>query len=375
MARVKDLWKQPGRKGKGKRWLAVWQLGDGTEASKAFAVKDTAAKHASAQETDIARGVYISPKDAKIIMGQFCDTWLAGYRTRRTSSQKAAKVHIAQIKKEFGRSRLIAVRPSRIEAWTARLTVEGYAPSFIYACYRRLAQIMRAAQRDGLIGQSPCSAEVAPARGKQRPFVITTEQLWALHAEMPAFLQVSILLGAMAGLRTGEVTGLRPGDVDLALGMIHPHLQYPAEELKSEASRTAVPIPSSLTTELIAHEAQWSGEWVLCYDDDGRQIRPQRLEEWVRKARAKVPGLPADFRFHDLRHYLASYLIAHGADVKVVQARLRHASASTTLNVYGHLWPDRDESTRGLLEAIFDARPEQRRNMDATFESPGRSEP
>jgi integrase len=32
--------------------------------------------------------------------------------------------------------------------------------------------------------------------------------------------------------------------------------------------------------------------------------------------------------------------------VKVVQARLRHASASTTLNTYAHLWPDSDESTR-----------------------------
>ena len=46
------------------------------------------------------------------------------------------------------------------------------------------------------------------------------------------------------------------------------------------------------------------------------------------------------FRFHDLRHFLASLLIASGADVKVVQARLRHASAKTTLDTYGHLWPD-----------------------------------
>jgi len=36
-----------------------------------------------------------------------------------------------------------------------------------------------------------------------------------------------------------------------------------------------------------------------------------------------------------------------------VQARLRHKSATTTLNVYGHLWPDRDESTRAAIEAVF----------------------
>jgi integrase len=43
-------------------------------------------------------------------------------------------------------------------------------------------------------------------------------------------------------------------------------------------------------------------------------------------------------------------LIASGADVKVVQHRLRHASAKTTLDTYGHLWPDRDESTRTAVE-------------------------
>jgi integrase len=74
-----------------------------------------------------------------------------------------------------------------------------------------------------------------------------------------------------------------------------------------------------------------------------------------------VPGLPPDFRFHDLRHYLASMLIASGADVKVVQARLRHASAKTTLDTYAHLWPDSDESTRSAIDAVMQARAESQR--------------
>jgi integrase len=68
------------------------------------------------------------------------------------------------------------------------------------------------------------------------------------------------------------------------------------------------------------------------------------------------PRLPDGFRFHDLRHYLASLLIASGADVKVVQARLRHASAKTTLDTYGQLWPDADESTRAAISAVLTAR-------------------
>jgi integrase len=54
------------------------------------------------------------------------------------------------------------------------------------------------------------------------------------------------------------------------------------------------------------------------------------VEQEMRPARKKVDGLPAGFRYHDLRHYFASF--ASGADVKTVQARLRHASAKTTLD-------------------------------------------
>lgn len=68
--------------------------------------------------------------------------------------------------------------------------------------------------------------------------------------------------------------------------------------------------------------------------------------------------MPEGFRFHDLRHYYASLLIASGLDVKVVQARLRHASAKTTLDTYGHLWPDSDDSTRAAIAAVIAARRE-----------------
>src|SRR5215471_10334146 len=95
----------------------------------------------------------------------------------------------------------------------------------------------------------------------------------------------------------------------------------------------------------------------------GADPRRAAVERAMRKARQKVKDLPAGFRYHDLRHYFASLLIADGADVKTVQARLRHASAKTTLDTYGHIWPDRDESTRAAVDAVLSAyRTEQRQN-------------
>ena len=69
-----------------------------------------------------------------------------------------------------------------------------------------------------------------------------------------------------------------------------------------------------------------------------------------------MEGLPEGFRFHDLSHFYASLLIFSKLDVKVVQARLRHASAKTTLNTYGHLWPDSDETTRAAISGVMTTR-------------------
>ena len=43
-------------------------------------------------------------------------------------------------------------------------------------------------------------------------------------------------------------------------------------------------------------------------------------------------------------------------NVKTVQARLRHGSAKTTLDTYGHLWPDKDESTKAVIDALVDSK-------------------
>jgi integrase len=146
--------------------------------------------------------------------------------------------------------------------------------------------------------------------------------------------------------------------------VIHPRVQYPAEELKTKISRMPVPIPASLVAELSAHIARYGRHGTVLTGEDGRQLSPWAVERAMRTARKKVPGLPEGFRYHDLRHYFASLLIASGADVKTVQARLRHASAKTTLDTYGHIWPDRDESARAAVDAVITARTEQGRNSD-----------
>jgi integrase len=170
--------------------------------------------------------------------------------------------------------------------------------------------------------------------------------------------RTGLLLAAFAGLRLAEVCGLRVSDVDFMRGTVSPVQQYPADPLKTDMSRTPVPIPQDLALLLAAHVGQFSTEWVMC-DELGPQMGPWRLQRAFRAARAKTAKLavlPEGFRFHDLRHFYASLLISKGLDVKVVQARLRHTSAKTTLDTYGHLWPDSDETTRAAIGNVIATR-------------------
>jgi integrase len=201
-------------------------------------------------------GRYVSPRAAKISVNQWCDVWLDGYGSRRASTVRQARTHLAQIRSEFGHLPLTAVRPSAIRSWLARLTDEGYAPSYVFALHNRLSQIMTDAALDNLIAQNPCSRRTSPGAGKQRAYVATTEQVWALHDAFPARLRVAVLLGAFAGLRNAEACGLRTADVAFLQREIRPTVQYPSEPLKTDMSRTPVPVADTLLTEVSAHLAQ-----------------------------------------------------------------------------------------------------------------------
>lgn len=206
--------------------------------------------------------------------------------------------------------------------------------------------------------KSPVSRRTSPGAGKQRPYVATTDQVWALYEAMPDGMKPVILLGAFAGLRVAEIAALRVTDVDFMRGIIAPAIQYPAGPLKTEISKTPIPIPQELALELNRIPAKW-GSTTLVTSEFGRPVAPYTIETRFRTAKAMIKGLPEGFRIHDLRHYFASLLIASGLDVKVVQNRLRHASAKTTLDTYNHMWPDKDESARAAVADVLATRAKQ----------------
>lgn len=365
---VEDLWHKTVRKpdsttekvpsklyGKGKRWRARYVDDSGEEHTRRFERKADAQKWLDDQTAALVQGTHVAPRDARLTVGQWCDEWLKGYAVHRDSTVRQAKTHIAQIKNQFGEVPLSAVRPSHVKEWVAALKERGFEASYIYALHSRLSQILGDAVLDGILARNPCSKRTSPPAGKQKVYCATTEQVWALYDAMPDHVRPAVLLGAFVGLRVAEVSGLRVSDVDFTRGIVHPRQQWPAKPLKTPGSEAPIPIPNDLALMLSAAVKKRRGERVVC-NDIGDPVPPWQIERALREVRPTIDGLPEEFGFQDLRHYLASLLISNGANIKVVQARMRHATAKTTLDVYGHLWPDTDESTRQVIAGVITER-------------------
>lgn len=175
------------------------------------------------------------------------------------------------------------------------------------------------------------------------------------------------LLAVHTGLRRGELLGLHWGDTDLqarrlhvrrSLGRVRDGDRYVVREapLKTRYSRRMIEDLSPAVIEALL---------VLPAGDDprcdslfrsraGGPMDPDNLDRAF-KRHLDLAGLP-EMRFHDLRHTHASLLIAAGVHPKAIQARLGHASITTTLNTYGHLMPSAFEGVGTRLEALLNGK-------------------
>jgi integrase len=119
---------------------------------------------------------------------------------------------------------------------------------------------------------------------------------------------------------------------------------------KTGEART-VPLPRFLA-ELMAASMVGKGPDDLVFEGArGGVLRNGNFNRRTFGPAAQAIGKP-DLTPHGLRHTAASLAIAAGGNVKVVQQMLGHATASMTLDLYGHLFPDQLDDVADRLDAI-----------------------
>jgi integrase len=185
------------------------------------------------------------------------------------------------------------------------------------------------------------------------------EQVRAMVDTVGPRYRALVVLLAGSGLRPGEALGVTVDRVEFLRRVIRVDRQLVTvagapprlSPTKTAGSVRTIPVPQVVLDELARHLERFPAgpDGLVFTDSKGDPIRRNALGHiWRRAAaRAGVEG----FTPHDLRHYAASVLIEQGASVKAVQRHLGHSSATTTLDVYSHLWPDSEDITRRALDA------------------------
>nr|MBA2752202.1 site-specific integrase [Actinomycetota bacterium] len=261
----------------------------------------------------------------------------------------------------LGGRQLGAIRRSDIQAWVKELT-GGLAPRTVELNYRWVATIFKAAVGDRLLASSPCVRIGLPKRNDAEVVPLNVSEVEALVAAVPDRFRTLIVFAAGMGLRQGECFGLTVDRVDFLRRTVRidrqlldardgvPEFGPP----KSRSGFRTVPMPDVVGSTLAAHLARYRpGQYGLVFTNSWiNPLRRNTVGSMWHRAAAKS-GLPEWATFHDLRHFYASLLIARGCSVKVVQRRLGHQSATETLDIYGHLWPDSDDETRNAVDHVL----------------------
>ena len=377
MAHVEDRWEKQAdggvrvrteRYGKGDRWRARYFDPNGRERARTFARKAAAERFLAGVEADKSRGLYVDPAAGRITLQEYATSWQAAQVHRRTTAaafDSHLRNHILPL---LGHRPMGAITRSEIQGWVKSRS-EVLAPTTTTLVYSVLRMIFRAAVADRVLAISPCERISLPKAPPREVTPLPAEAVAGLAAAVPERYRALLICAAGTGLRQGEVLGLRRDRVDflrrtltvdgqlILMPGAPPYLAPP----KTTASYRTVPLADVVLDVLAAHvaavpaaltpDARGRSVELMFSDDHGRPIGRTWFHRTVWRPAVLAAGLPTGSHFHELRHFYASLLIDGGESVKVVQARLGHATADETLNTYAHLWPDTEERSRAAVDA------------------------
>lgn len=264
------------------------------------------------------------------------------------------------------------VRAADLDHLYATMRTQGLAPGTIRKTHTIASAIFAQAEKWDVVTTSPARKATPPKVDPapvDPPTAAQVARVLAALDDDPA-LACYVRLAASTGARRGELCALRWDDLDLDRGtvLISRALTDGPDGIEVKGTKTgrakAMALDPGTVAALRAHRAQalelhlatrTEPAWVFPADrDPTRPVHPSVVtHRWKRLAdRHGLTGV----RLHDLRHFVASQMLAAGADVRTVANRLGHANPATTLRVYAHLIPEADRAAADDLGRLLDSK-------------------
>ena len=288
------------------------------------------------------------------------DGFLEGYFStcrRSAKTQAAYRIDLAQLEKHIGADKALqAIEPSNLEAWATAMRSDGYTGVSIRRKFATARVFFVYWLRKGIIDQSPLwrirldlvrelvlPRSVSPADAKRLIEAgwrdVDTSCKAVLTPRDRRFLRLRDLAGLeilfATGMRVGELVSLRLQDwqeEESSLLVRGKGSRQRLAFLPDERSLKAVQAYLWHRTKAnLSHDA-------LLVNAAGKGISTQGIARKVTQT-AATAGISVRVTPHMIRHTVATLLLRNGADIRVVQEVLGHASITTTQR-YTHVFKD-----------------------------------
>jgi len=362
---------------RGSSWRARYYGPDGRQRGKSFKHRSDAQRWLTEQRSFVAQGDWTDPARGRITFGEYAMAWLTSRTDLKPKTRHQYQSLLSQhILPTWRTVPLAKITFEGLSEWVALLSAGDLGPSGIRQSVFVLSAALDHAVRSGRIRANPARGLGLPRVQRRDYIFLTHDQLHELASATGPWRVLVLLLG-YTGLRWGEATALRVRDIDLNRRRIDVRRAFSdvggrivLGTPKSHQSRT-VPIPRFLARE-IAQALPGKGPDDLVFTvPSGSMLR---LPNWRRavflSARNRACISPR-FRIHDLRHTAASLMIQAGYPPKMLQEILGHASITTTLDLYGHLYPGDMDRYADRLDSAADEAGKSKMRPDETWPSPG----
>jgi integrase len=370
----KRVWKSPNGEMK-EAWVVDYVDQHGDRHIKTFARKRDADAHHAIVGIAVREGTHTADSKSATV-AKAAELWLASCdaagleRTTIARYREHVDLHIVPI---LGALRLTQLTVPLVRGFEDRLRRDGRSPVMVRIARRSLGALLADAQERGLVAQNVVYSMRKHRRSTRVDGngkleigidIPAPDEMRAIVAKLPHIPDAArwrplLLTAIFTGLRASELRGLRWSDIDLRGGELHVRQRADRHGTigrpKSAAGERTVPLPPMVIAALREHRfASPKLDLVFANSRGNIEHRNTIVEQGFHPAQvaagvvdrhghAKYKGL------HSLRHFYASWCINRRADgglelpLKVVQARLGHASIQMTADVYGHLFPRSDD--------------------------------
>ncbi len=298
--------------------------------------------------------------DFDITFSDFIEMYFKSISPRLRENTLRTKHYIVDLKilPYFGAKKINEITPANIIDWENEMLSKGYSQTYMKSVYNQLNAIFNYAVRYYDLRANPCAKAGAIGKSKAEEMNFWTKDEFERFVECIADKPMSyaaFYILFWTGLRIGELLALTPADINFDKKTLAVNKSYQRLDNrdvitppKTPKSKRVISIPDFLCELLKAYCGSLQN---VGKNDRIFPFTKYYLHYEMRRG-CKKSGVKR-IRLHDIRHSHCALLYELGIPPLEIAERLGHERVETTMQVYAHLYPNKQEKLSAKLEEFM----------------------